>query len=209
MALNKYLNELWSKPKENLGEILRQRLIQWRKEPAFVRVEHPLRLDRAHALGYRAKKGFVVVRLKLKRGGRKREKITSGRKSSNTRMLKIVEKSYKLVAEERCQRQYPNLEVLNSYFAGKDGTHYWFEVIMVDPNNPEIKADKRISWIAGKQHQYRVLRGLTSAGKKMRGLRYKGKGAEKVRPSISANRAKRARKHLHRQSLPTVPKLKK
>jgi len=33
-----------------------------------------------------------------------------------------------------------------------------------------------------------VLRGKTSAGQKGRGLMYKGKGAEKVRPSLRANK---------------------
>ena len=35
-----------------------------------------------------------------------------------------------------------------------------------------------------------ITRGLTSAGKKGRGLMYKGKGAEKVRPSVRANSKK-------------------
>ncbi len=34
----------------------------------------------------------------------------------------------------------------------------------------------------------RAFRGLTSAGRKSRGLRRKGKGAEKVRPSLRANK---------------------
>jgi large subunit ribosomal protein L15e len=52
---------------------------------------------------------------------------------------------------------------------------------MVDPAHPVIKADKDINWICGKAHRRRVFRGLTSAGKKIRGLRHKGSGAEKVR----------------------------
>ena len=42
---------------------------------------------------------------------------------------------------------------------------------MVDKYHPVIKADKNINWICEKQHRKRVFRGLTSAGKKMRGLR--------------------------------------
>jgi len=44
---------------------------------------------------------------------------------------------------------------------------------MVDPHHPAIKADKDINWICDKAHKGRVFRGLTSAGKKVRGLRYK------------------------------------
>lgn len=192
MGINKYLAQIWEKPKATLDDVWRGRLIQWRKQPAVVKVEHPLRLDRAHALGYRAKKGYNVLRVKLKRGGRKREMIKSGRKSKNLRVMKIVEKNYRLVAEERAQKAFSNLEVLNSYYAGEDGKYFWFEVIMVDPSAPEIKADKRISWIAN--HKGRVFRGLTGAGRKSRGLLKKGKGAEKARPSVSSNKARRFRR---------------
>jgi large subunit ribosomal protein L15e len=92
-------------------------------------------------------------------------------------------KSLRLIGEERASRKFPNLEVLNSYWVGEDGRYKWFEVIMVDPNHPVIKADGTINWICEKQHFRRVFRGLTSAGKKVRSLRHRGRGAEKVRPS--------------------------
>ncbi|MBU2638858.1 MAG: 50S ribosomal protein L15e [Nanoarchaeota archaeon] len=192
MGINKYLAKIWEQPKATLGDVWRGRLIQWRKQPAVVKVEHPLRLDRAHALGYRAKKGYTVLRVRLGRGGRKREQIKSGRKSKNQRTMKIVEKNYRVIAEVRAQKQFTNLEVLNSYYAGEDGKFFWFEVIMVDPEMPEIKADKRISWIGSQKG--RVYRGLTGAGRKSRGLLKKGKGAEKVRPSKASNKARRFRR---------------
>jgi len=37
------------------------------------------------------------------------------------------------------------------------------------------------------KHKGRVFRGKTSAGKSSRGLRNKGKGAEKLRPSLRAH----------------------
>jgi large subunit ribosomal protein L15e len=95
-------------------------------------------------------------------------------------------KSLRLIAEERAARKFPNLEVLNSYWVGEDGRSKWFEVLMVDPNHPAIKADKDINWICRRQHRGRVFRGLTSASKKVRSLRRRGKGAEKFRPSKKA-----------------------
>jgi large subunit ribosomal protein L15e len=92
-------------------------------------------------------------------------------------------KSLRLIAEERTARKFPNLEVLNSYWVGEDGRSKWFEVILVDPKSPSIKSDKDIGWITEPQHKRRVFRSLTSAGKKIRSLRHKGIGAEKVRPS--------------------------
>jgi large subunit ribosomal protein L15e len=92
-------------------------------------------------------------------------------------------KSLRLIAEERTAKKFPNLEVLNSYWVGEDGRSKWFEVLLLDPNHPVIKTDKDVNWITQKQHKRRVFRSLTSAGKKVRGLRGKGRGAEKVRPS--------------------------
>jgi large subunit ribosomal protein L15e len=97
-------------------------------------------------------------------------------------------KSLRLIAEERASKRFPNLEVLNSYWVGEDGRAKWFEIIMVDPDHPVIKTDKDINWICQGQHHGRVFRGLTSAGKKVRSLRRKGRGAEKFRPSKKARR---------------------
>ena len=90
-------------------------------------------------------------------------------------------KSLRLIAEERAAKRFPNLEVLNSYWVGEDGRFKWFEIVMVDPVHPAIKADDGINWISEKTQKRRVFRGLTSAGKKMRGLHHKGKGSEKAR----------------------------
>ena len=96
-------------------------------------------------------------------------------------------KNLRLMAEERTDKKFPNLEVLNSYWVAEDGRTKWYEVIMVDPHHPAIKSDPDINWICDKQHRGRSHRGLTSAGKKSRGLRNKGIGAEKVRPSKKAS----------------------
>ena len=92
-------------------------------------------------------------------------------------------KSLRLIAEERAARKFPNLEVLNSYWVGEDGRSKWFEIILVDPSHPVIKTDKDVNWITQKQHRRRALRSLTSAGKKVRSLQRKGRGAENFRPS--------------------------
>ena len=78
--------------------------------------------------------------------------------------------NYQEIAEQRTGKKYRNLEVLNSYFVGKDGLHYFYEVILVDPERPEIKNDRTISWIEKSKNKGRVFRGMTSSGKKSRGL---------------------------------------
>jgi large subunit ribosomal protein L15e len=96
-------------------------------------------------------------------------------------------KSIQRIAEERTARHYPNLEVLNSYWIGEDGKEKYYEIIMVDPHHPSIINDAKINWICEPQHKGRVYRGLTSAGKRGRGMHNKGIGAEKVRPSLRAH----------------------
>jgi large subunit ribosomal protein L15e len=163
---------------------MRQRLIQWRKQHTVERIERPTRLDRARKLGYKAKQGFVMARTKVRRGNMRKIRPKAGRRPKRMGVKKFKPaKSLRLIAEERAARKFPNLEVLNSYWVGEDGRSKWFEVVMVDPDHPVIKTDKDVSWITQKQHQSRAFRSLTSAGKKVRSLRRKGRGAEKFRPS--------------------------
>ena len=143
MGFYQNIGELWKRPKESLGELWKQRLIAWRREGAVVRIERPTRLDRARSLGYRAKQGIIIVRVRVERGGRKRARPTKkGRRSKRQTTRKIVRKSYQWIAEERANKRYKNCEVLNSYYVGEDGIYKWFEVILIDRNHPQIKNDK-------------------------------------------------------------------
>ncbi len=164
--LYKLIRETWQKVKE----LRKERVVKWAKEPAIVRVEKPTRIDRARSLGYKAKQGYVVVRVRIKKGTRKREKPSGGRKPSKAGLTKIKSKvGLQRTAEMRAARKYPNLEVLNSYYVGESGKYKWYEVILVDPHHPAIKNDPKINWIVNQRG--RAFRGLTSAGKKARGLR--------------------------------------
>jgi len=172
-------------------EVMKQKLIRWRREPAIVKVERPTNIARARALGYKAKQGIIVVRVRVRKGSGHHIRPNKGRRPKRMGVNKLTRRiSIQRIAEERAARKYRNLEVLNSYYVGEDGQHYWYEVIMVDPHCPAILADKDLRWIAEPQHRGRAFRGLTSAGKKGRGLRKKGKGAEKVRPSLRAHNRK-------------------
>jgi large subunit ribosomal protein L15e len=184
----KYIAKAWKKPEKSfVAELMRQRLIGWRRQPAIIRIEKPTRLDRARKLGYKAKQGFIVARVRVRRGGLRKVRPKAGRRPKRMGVKKFKPaKSLRLIAEERAARKFPNAEVLNSYWVGEDGRSKWFEIVFVDTAHPVIKADEDINWICQKQHHRRVFRGLTSAGKKVRSLRRKGKGAEKARPSRKA-----------------------
>lgn len=184
-----YIGEAWHhQGSPEMRQLTFQRHIEWRVEKNFSRIEHPTRLDRARALGYKAKPGIIVVRAGVRRGGLRKHRIRKGRRPKRKGIAKItMKKSLQRIAEERASKHYPNLEVLNSYWVGEDGRHKWYEIILVDPHHPAILSDAQLGWIAGPAHRGRANRGLTSAGKRGRGLRWKGFGAEKNRPSLRAH----------------------
>lgn len=146
-----YLREAWKRPKDSyLKELIRRRAITWRKQPVIMPVEKPTRLEEARKLGYKDKKGFVVVRVRIRRGGRRKPRPAMGRRQKRMGVTKYTPaKSLKLMAEERSNRLYPNMEVLNSYQVWSDGQNKWFEVILVDPRNPLVESDHNLKWMSG------------------------------------------------------------
>jgi large subunit ribosomal protein L15e len=189
-SMYRYIGTSFRRTLGDEGAALRhERLLTWRREHTVTRLERPTRLDRARAVGYRAKEGFVIVRVRVRRGGQRKRAIIAGRRPKHKGILRMtLAKSLRRIAEERAQKHYPNLEVLNSYWVGEDGQQKFYEVILVDPVHPAILADDRLSWIADPPHKGRAYRGLTSAGTEGRGLRWKGKGAERFRPSRARHR---------------------
>jgi len=180
-----YLRQAWRNPTKESIEKIRKESIAWREGERITKLERPTRLDRAHALGYKAKKGFVVFRVVIERGGRQKARPTTKRRSKRFNVKKILKLNYQQVAEIRVQKNHQNLEVLNSYKLGKDGQFYYFEVICVDTNAPEIKADPNFRWLQNPANRFRALRGLTSSGRKSRGLMNRNPNL-KIRPSARA-----------------------
>ncbi|OGI15857.1 hypothetical protein A3K63_00650 [Candidatus Micrarchaeota archaeon RBG_16_49_10] len=167
-----FIGEAWKNPKKKLKKLYREKLISLRAGEGFEKIPKPTRLDKARALGYKAKKGFSVVRARIKRGGRRRPLF--GRKGRKPSKMGLVGFTHSMprqsIAEERANSKYPNLEVLGSYKIGEDGQHEWFEIILVDPSAGEIKKDKNLGWISENKHRRRVYRGLTTSTRKSRNL---------------------------------------
>ncbi|MBU3897220.1 MAG: 50S ribosomal protein L15e [Nanoarchaeota archaeon] len=167
MGYYKYMKNVYDT--EEYTALMKERVISWAKEPVFVKIDRPTKLDRAHTLGYKAKQGFVMVRVRIGKGGSKREKPAGGRKPLKAGMRKYTpEMNKQHIAEGRVAKKFINLEVLNSYYIAETGKFFWFEVILVDPQHPCIVKDKQIKWI--RDQRGRVFRGLTSSGKSSRGL---------------------------------------
>lgn len=146
----------------------KEKVREWNKENAVERLDRPTNPSRAHALGYKAKQGFVMARVRIKKGGRRKPSTRKGRKPKSSGVFFTPETNKQAIAERRVADKFPNLEVLNSYNIGEDGKHKFYEVILVDKHHPAIKKDKERNWIVSQRR--RAYRGLTSAGKKARGL---------------------------------------
>jgi large subunit ribosomal protein L15e len=168
MGYLKYVKKLWESPKNNMKEEYKQYLYTWRRENVITRLERPTRIDRARGLGYKAKQGFVMVRVRINRGNYENPTPSKGRDGGNNTRKKNLAKNKQWICEEKAQRRYPNLEVLNAYWVGQDENHKWYEVILVDPYHPSVLACKSVNWIISNKQTKRVFRGKTSAGLKSR-----------------------------------------
>jgi large subunit ribosomal protein L15e len=184
-----YVREAWKRPKKTaVHALLWSRMQVWRDEESVVRVDHPTRIDRARELGYKAKQGIIVARVKVRRGGRRKSRYVRGRRTAHMGMRRTtMAKSIQRMAEERASRKFPNMEVLNSYWVGEDGRQKWYEVILVDGHHPSVARDTQLYWMSRSTQRGRAERGKTSAGMKGRGMRHRGIGTEKTRPSIRSH----------------------
>jgi large subunit ribosomal protein L15e len=166
MGAYKYIQENFEKGYKDKSELYRQKVIAWKKGGTIVRSEYPTNLPRARTLGYKAKNGYVIIRVRMEKGMRKRQKPWGGRKPRHNYRFVQPQISHQAMAEQRAARVYRNLEVLNSYWVGEDGNYKFFEIIMVDP-----------TLIAEVAARGRAFRGLTSQMKKARGMRAYGRKA--------------------------------
>merc|ERR1711942_648112 len=106
------------------------------------------RPERARRLGYKKKQGYVIYRICMRRGGRKRP-VAKGcaygkPKTSGAVKQQKPERNLQSIAEERVGRRLKGLRVLNSYWVGQDSTYKYFEVIMIDPHHKAITRDPKI-----------------------------------------------------------------
>eukprot|EP01129_Flabellula_baltica_P004223 TRINITY_DN144_c0_g1_i2.p1 TRINITY_DN144_c0_g1~~TRINITY_DN144_c0_g1_i2.p1 ORF type:complete len:204 (+),score=37.01 TRINITY_DN144_c0_g1_i2:298-909(+) len=176
MGAYKYLEEIYKrKQSDTIRFLLRVRCWEYRNANAIVRVNRPTRPDKARRLGYKRKQGFVIYRVRVRRGGRKRpypKGHKRGTKPINQGITALKNnRSLRTVAECRVGKACGGLRVLNSYWVGEDSTYKFFEVIMIDIHHPTIRGDPRINWICNNVHKHREMRGLTASGKKGRGLK--------------------------------------
>jgi large subunit ribosomal protein L15e len=138
-------DKVWLKMWKDNSTELRAKAVIWRKQNAVTRVDKPSRITRARRLGYKAKQGITVVRMRVGTGGMRKQRPRGGRRPKHLGVTRIkAAVSMKQVAERRVLERYPNMKLLGSYFLYKDGMHYWFEIILADPSHPSIAKDKEL-----------------------------------------------------------------
>merc|ERR1712093_929203 len=183
MGALKYVEELQKKKQSDvLRFLLRVRCWELRQLNVVHRASRPSRPDKARRLGYKAKQGYVIYRVRVRRGGRKRpvpKGATYGKPSSQGVSKLKPKRNLRSIAEGRVGRKCGGLRVMNSYWVNQDSTYKYFEVILVDPTHNVIRNDPKVNWICNSVHKHRESRGLTSAGRAARGLIAKGlRGSE-------------------------------
>jgi large subunit ribosomal protein L15e len=157
MGAYKYIAETLQKQYKERNAVYRAKIIAWRAGPAMVRVEKPANIARARILGYKSKQGYIVVRTRVDKGRRTRRRSSGGRKHKNYYMFVQPQLSHQAIAEQRVNRIYRNMEVLNSYWVGEDGNYKFFEIILADPTKPSVN-------VSSAMRQGKSFRGLTAAG---------------------------------------------
>jgi len=138
-------DRVWLKHWQENSPEIRKTAIEWRKQPAFHRIDKPSRITKARRLGYKAKQGIVVIRTRVGTGGMRRQRPVAGRRQKHLGVTRIkADINMQGVAEQRTAEKYKNLKLLGSYFLYKDGFHYWFEIILADKAHPRIVKDKEL-----------------------------------------------------------------
>merc|ERR1712029_417354 len=131
--------------------VLRVRTWEYRQLNVIHKCQRPSRPDKARKLGYKRKQGYVIYRIRIRRGGRKRnvqKGCVYGKPRNSGRMSKIKKpRTHKSISEERVGRKCSNLRVLSSYWVGQDASFKFYEIILVDPHHKAIRRDPRINWI--------------------------------------------------------------
>ena len=138
-------DQTWLKMWKENSPILRDKVVSWRKQNAITRLEKPSRIQKARRLGYKAKQGIIVIRMRVGTGGMRKKRPRGGRRPKHLGVTRIkADVNMQQVAERRVLEKYPNMTLLGSYFLYKDGFHYWYEVILADPAHPRISKDKEL-----------------------------------------------------------------
>lgn len=93
-----------------------------RQQAKIVRVPRPTRPEKARRLGYKSKQGYVIYRVRVRRGNRKKPlhkgKVSGKPTNHGIKHLK-PKRNLQVQAEAKVGKRCPNLRVLNSYWVNQ------------------------------------------------------------------------------------------
>ena len=115
MGAYKYLSELYTKKQSDVLQFVsRVRCWEYRQLAVCHRASRPSRPDKARRLGYKAKQGYLIYRIRVRRGNRKKPVAKGATFGKPVRQgvnhLKF-QRGLKATAEERVGRRCGNLRV--------------------------------------------------------------------------------------------------
>ncbi|MFH1106834.1 MAG: 50S ribosomal protein L15e [Candidatus Micrarchaeota archaeon] len=132
MGAYSYMRKSFQETFKTRAQHLRRRMSLWRKQRTVERIEHSSDLPRARALGYKAKRGIYLARVRIRRGKRVRDKPDQGRKPGRSVKRINPGRSLSYYAMNKTRTKFPNLVPKAAYWVGEDGMFKYFEVIMRD-----------------------------------------------------------------------------
>merc|ERR1712216_384819 len=190
-----YVGDIWRRKSSYVMWLLsRMRCWSYRQGNSIVTLSITSRFRCARKMGFRFKRGYNVVRVRVRRGNcifRCRRGIVHGKiVGHGVKNLKL-RRNLRYMGEMRVQQFVSNGGVVNSYWVNSDATHKYFEVITVDFCNFGIRRDYRINWVCNGYSGSLRSRGLTIAGKCSVGR--KGRGGLYVKNRASMSKVWRCR----------------
>jgi Ribosomal protein L15E len=103
-----------------------------RSQPIIKRVDRPTKLTKAKSVGYRAKQGYIIVRVRVGKGDFRRPRPNHARRPSKSGIYYKLAVSKEDIARERALNVFKNMVVVGSYFLIEDGKNKWFEIVLAD-----------------------------------------------------------------------------
>lgn len=103
-----------------------------RNQPIIKRIDGPTKLAKAKSVGYRAKQGYIIVRVRVSKGDFRRPRANHARRPSKSGIYYKLAISKENIARNRALKVFKNMDVVGSYFLIEDGKNKWFEIVMLD-----------------------------------------------------------------------------
>jgi large subunit ribosomal protein L15e len=170
MGIAKYIQDIFKKEWKGLDNdyksLMQKRTIEYRKDKrAIVKVEKPTNLTSAKQVGYKAKQGIFVARVRVRKGSGTYKRPKSKRRPKRQGQSKLTRKiNTRSMAEQKASNKFSNAEVIGSYKIAEDGKSHYYEIVLADREGMRIGTDPKLVFVTDQKG--RAERGKTIAGRR-------------------------------------------